>query len=159
MRGTEREAVELLVERDEDLPGVVDDAVRRQALTELDESHAGLVHDLDARGLAGLAPSGEATGRADGAEVAAQIRLEQDRIQQEKQLQQLKASIPTPTTYQPPSEIQSAELKAQLAEKERQLAEIQAAKEKADAKGAKGKRDCSVLRPSILVNSLMPPAW
>jgi chromosome segregation ATPase len=61
-----------------------------------------------------------------------ELRLEQDRIQQEKQLQQLKASIPTPTTYQPPSEIQSAELKAKLAETERQLAEVQAAREKAE---------------------------
>ncbi|OYV05352.1 MAG: hypothetical protein CFE26_12025, partial [Verrucomicrobiales bacterium VVV1] len=61
-----------------------------------------------------------------------ELRLEQDRIQQEKQLQQLKALTPTPPPYQPPSEIQSAELKAQLAEKERQLAEVQAAREKAE---------------------------
>jgi len=61
-----------------------------------------------------------------------ELRLEQDRIQQEKQLQQLKASAPPPSSYQPVPDAQSAELKAQLAEKERQLAEVQAAKEKAE---------------------------
>lgn len=64
-----------------------------------------------------------------------ELRIEQDRIQQERQLQQLRASAPA-VTYQPMPDAQAAELKAQLAEKERQLAEIQEAKDKAlrDAK-------------------------
>jgi hypothetical protein len=56
-----------------------------------------------------------------------QLKAEQDRLQ----LQKIKDSAPPPVVYQPAPD-QSAELKAQLAEKERQLAEIQAAKEKAE---------------------------
>lgn len=64
-----------------------------------------------------------------------EIRIEQDRIQTEKKIQQLQASTPTPI-YQPVANSDSAELKAQLAEKERQLQEIQDARDKAvrDAK-------------------------
>lgn len=60
-----------------------------------------------------------------------ELRIEQDRIQQEKQLQQLKAAAP-PTAYQPVPDAQAAEMKAKLAETERQLQEIQAAKDKAE---------------------------
>lgn len=60
-----------------------------------------------------------------------QIRAEQDRIESEKRYQQARAATPPPPVYQPALD-QSAELKAQLAEKERQLAEVQAAKEKAE---------------------------
>lgn len=55
-----------------------------------------------------------------------QIRAEQDRIESEKRYQQTRVATPLPAPDQ------SAELKAQLAEKERQLAEVQAAKDKAE---------------------------
>jgi hypothetical protein len=61
-----------------------------------------------------------------------EIRIEQDRIQTNKEIIRLQASTPPPIV--PSSE--SNELKAQLAEKERQLQEIQETKDKAvrDAK-------------------------
>ena len=45
---------------------MIKNALGCEALTEFDEGHTCLVHDLDTRALAALAPAGETTGGADG---------------------------------------------------------------------------------------------